>query len=201
MLKSRLKSRNLRVAFGAAAVGIAAFASTAAFGLPWDLDMTDAQSVKAYERLMQPLPDGVVAQPNVLTPKHFPMNYAPQSPEAAAAQNPFPDDEAHRAKGEEAYQTYCTPCHGDGVNLGPVAAKGKGWAVPVLAGQYGVLRNRSDGWVYSTIRNGSISTMMPRYGHALSEEEIWSVVRYVRTFEGSAYVMPAAPAAPQENAP
>ena len=200
MRKLSPKSRNFGVALGAGAIGIAVFASTAAFGLPWDIDMSDSQSVKAYERLMKPLPESVVAQPNVLTPKHYPMNYTPQSPEAAAARNPVPDDEGHRTKGEEAYITFCAPCHGvDGVNLGPVAGKGQGWAVPVLSGAYGVLRNRSDGWVYSTIRNGSISGMMPRYGHALSDEEMWSVVRYIRTFEGSAYMMPAAPVAAQES--
>jgi mono/diheme cytochrome c family protein len=196
-----LKVRTPRFIVGAAVVGALGLASTAAFGLPWDLDMTDSQAVRAYERLMKPLPEGVVAQPNLITPKLLAArNYAPQSPEAAAAVNPVSDDEATRARGKASYETYCTPCHGDGTNLGPVAAKGQGWAVPVLAGQYGVLRNRSDGWVYSTIRNGSISTMMPRYGHALSDEEMWSIVRYIRTFEGSAYQMPTpAPAAPQET--
>ena len=42
--------------------------STAAWALPWNVDMVDSDAVKAYEQEMRTLPQGVVAQPNALTP-------------------------------------------------------------------------------------------------------------------------------------
>lgn len=56
-----------------AMVGILVMSSVA-LGLPWDIDMADAQTVKAYEQPMRGLPVGVVSQDNVLSPKSFQTN-------------------------------------------------------------------------------------------------------------------------------
>jgi mono/diheme cytochrome c family protein len=180
-----------RVAVAAAVVGVA---STAAWALPWDIDMFDAQSVKAYEEPMRPLPAGVVSQANITSPKSFVENYDRVTPQGQALLSPFDATPETLARGERMYGVYCTPCHGDGVTLGPVAAPGRVPAVAVLAGPNGVLKNRTDGWVYLTIRNGS--AIMPPYGYAMTDTEMWSVVHYVRTLPGAAHV-PAAPPAPE----
>jgi mono/diheme cytochrome c family protein len=170
-----------------AALGI----SGAAFGLPWDLDMVDSQAVKGYERIMKPLPDGVVSQQHPLSPKGGYAETIPLTdPRVNEMVAPFPSSPESIAAGEKMYTTYCTPCHGDGITLGPVAAPGRVPAVAVLAGDKGVLKMRSDGWVYETIRHGSLSKIMPPYGYMMTEAEMWSIVHYVRTLENSAYQAP-----------
>ena len=64
-------------------------------------------------------------------------------------------------------------------------------AVAGLAGPDGRLQRPSDAWVYATIRNGSISTLMPAYGYAMDEREVWSVIHSMRTLDNGAYVPPA----------
>jgi mono/diheme cytochrome c family protein len=58
-----------------------------------------------------------------------------------------------------------------------------------LAGTAGVARLRTDGWIYLTIRNGG--AVMPSYGWAMSDEEMWAVVAHVRTLANGAYAPPA----------
>lgn len=170
-------------------------ASGVAIALPWDIDMADSQSVKAYERPMKAPPEGVVAQDHVLTPKGFAPNFDRFTPEGQALANPYPADATHLALGEKMYGIYCTPCHGDGEKLGPVAEPGRFPGVVPLSGNGGVLKARTDGWVYLTIRNGG--AIMPYYGWAMNDREMWSIVHYVRTLPNGAYVPPQ-PAAPQE---
>ena len=89
--------------------------------------------------------------------------------------------------------TYCAPCHGvDGQNLGPVAQPGRYPGVVALAGNAGVAKHRTDGWIYLTIRNGG--AIMPYYGWAMSDDEIWATVHYIRTMPNSQYIPPAPPA-------
>lgn len=151
-----------------------------ALALPWSIDMVDADMVKAYEREMAPLPEGVVSQDNLLTPISWRRNWAFVDRNQAEPANPTSmDDEAVLALGERMYGIYCQPCHGDGVNLGPVSAKGYP-AVAVLAGKDGRLQNMGDAWVYLTIRNGSISKLMPAYHYAMTDHEMWSIVSWMR---------------------
>ncbi len=210
-LRSLVSTRRRRIASG---IGVAAAlmgASTVAFGLPWDLDMVDSQMVKAYEQPMTGLPEGVVSQPNVLSPKPFVASYGDfphTSPEADALRAPFPADDAVLAEGEKYYGIYCTPCHGDGVTVGPVAKKGV--PAPPLYGANGVLHTRlpknapmTDGYLYFTIRKGSLSTVMPAYGYTMTEEEMWSIVHWVRASDAKVVAAepPKAPEPAPEGAP
>ena len=173
-------------------IGVALLATTVvsgvAFGLPWDTDMANSKSIKAYEAPMAPLPAGVVAQPNVLSPDIASMNYDRMTPEGQALQSPF---EADVELGGKMYSIYCSHCHGDGTTLGPVAFG------PHNKTKYGLpayhlfktppkmASQRSDGYIYLTIRNGGL--MMPRHGYAMSDREMWAVVSYLRVQEGGAY--------------
>jgi mono/diheme cytochrome c family protein len=179
-----------------------------ALGLPWDLDMADSQAKDGYSIEMAAPAEGVVAQPNILSP----MAFRPQLEQAAGGQdtpeinalaNPLEADEATLANGERMYDVYCTPCHGDGQNLGPVAAPGRYPGVAVLAGNAGVLALRSDGSLYTTVTQGR--RVMPAYGWAMDDNEIWSLVHYLRTMPGATYEPPApapveAPVAEEEEA-
>ena len=189
--------RDVRYLFAAGLVLVMG-ASTAAFGLPWDIDMADGQQVKGYERQMVGLPPGTVQQAAVESPRGFAVNYRRGSPEGDALQAPFPPSEDVLARGKTMYNTYCTPCHGaDGVTLGPVAQPGRYPGVVPLAGNGGIAKSRTDGWIYLTIRNGG--AVMPYYGWAMSDDEIWSTVHYIRTLNGARYVPPAPK--PAEEAP
>jgi mono/diheme cytochrome c family protein len=174
----------------AALVFVASFGvASAAWGLPWDVDMADGAQVKAYERLMPGLPDGVVSQPARTTPKLYAVNMARGSAEGQSLTNPYADD---LELGKKMYGVYCTPCHGvDGVVLGAVAQPGRLPGVVPLAGAAGVAKSRTDGWIYLTIRNGG--AVMPSYGPAMSDPEMWATVAYVRTLDNAKYVPPEAP--------
>lgn len=178
----------------AGVLGLLTLTSTVAFGLPWDIDMADAQSVKAYEWEMTPLPEGVVPQDNILTPTKFVENYSLGSAEGKALVNPVPASEAHLATGKKMYDVYCTPCHGDGQKLGKVSEAGYP-GIAVLSGSSPMARlpKLTDGQLYLTIRNGK--GLMPDYGWAMNDTEMWSLVHYARTMPNAAYIPPAPPAA------
>ena len=162
--------------------------SSIAFGLPWDTDMANSKSIKAYEAPMAPLPAGVVAQPNVLSPDIASMNYDRMTPEGQALQSPF---EANVELGGKMYSIYCSHCHGNGKILGAVAFDPKNPTKPGLPAYHlfglppQMASQRSDGYIYLTIRNGG--ALMPRHGYAMSDREMWAVVSYLRVQEGGAY--------------
>jgi mono/diheme cytochrome c family protein len=185
-----------RVRTGVLALGVVVLAtSTVALGLPWDIDMSDGQQVKAYEQDMGTLPEGVVSQPQFNAAMTARSTYAPNYPRASEAAealvNPLDGGADTVATGKQMFTTYCAPCHGDGVNLGAVAGAppNRMPGVSVLAGPNGVARTRSDGYIYTTIRNGG--NVMPSYGWAMNDREIWSTVAYVRTMDNAAYAPPA----------
>ena len=78
---------------------------------------------------------------------------------------------------------------GDGENLGPVAQPGRFPGVIAISGAAGVAKLRTDGYLYLTIRNGG--AVMPYYGWAMDDAEMWSIVQYVRTLPDAKYVPPA----------
>ena len=167
---------------GAASVALA----SAAVGLPWDVDMADSQAIKGYETAQTAvgLPEGVVAQPHVLSPRGWAENYERSTDEGKALKSPFTVDASLLETGEKMYGVYCYPCHGYGDNLGPVAAPGRYPGVVTLTGETGIADDRSDGWIYLTIRNGG--AIMPSYNWAMDDREMWSIVHYIRTQPGGA---------------
>lgn len=176
----------------AGAVGLLGVAGTAS-GLPWDVDMADGQAKKAYSRQMEAPAEGTVSQASVVTPigpgrspdGEVVLNYVRGSKEGQALTNPYTSD---LETGEHMYNVYCTPCHADGAGLGPVAQRGYP-GVQLLSGPTGVVKDRVDGWLYLTIRNGG--GLMPSYGWAMADHEMWAVVEYLRTLPEAAYVPPA----------
>lgn len=150
-------------------------------------DMMDGQNVKAYEREMVGLPEGVISR------DRYVPNFERTSEEGQALTHAYTVDEEFLATGEVMYETYCTPCHkSDGSGMGPVTdgSLGARFNPPgaPLAGDYAVSKSRTDGYLYLTIRNGS--AIMPGYAWAMSDEEMWATVEYLRTMDGAAYVPP-----------
>lgn len=168
--------------------GLMVIATSVAIGMPWDIDMSDSVAVKAYEQKMNPLPEGVVSQKNILTPSSFTPNADRYTPEGMALTSPFKEDEAFKQMGAEMFDIYCDHCHGDGEEVGPVAKKGMPASHIFGKHDAAYAKFRSDGYIYLTIRNGG--TFMPRYGYAMSDQEMWSIVRYIRRQEGGTFNAP-----------
>ncbi len=176
---------------------LATFSPTAA-AFPWDWDMVDAQYLRAYEWAMMTLPEGAV------TREAYVPNASRTTPEGQAIQSPLANPSAaDLALGEKMFGIYCQTCHGpQGKGGAPVTKNDPANGIrrypvppPLLSGQGAITSSRSDGYLYLTIRNGG--AIMPRYGAAMTEHEMWAVVAWLRTLDGAAYVPPAAPQDPQ----
>ena len=93
--------------------------------------------------------------------------------------------------GARMFSVYCATCHGvEGGGGAPVADTtnhpGRYPAgPPKLAGDGNSSALRSDGYIFLTIRNGG--AIMPSYSYAMSDEEIWSVISYIRTLPKAQY--------------
>lgn len=171
--------------------------STAAWAFPWDTDMVDSPAFKPYEWSMRPMPEGSVAR-NGSTDitKIRRMNVDVSTPEGKATPNPYAVDEALLAKGKKGFDVYCQTCHGvNGEGGAPVgdnnpAAGKKRFLLPIpkLVGAGGRATIRTDAEVYYAVRNGKGA--MPGYSWAMTEQEMWATVAYLRTIPGGAYVPP-----------
>lgn len=138
---------------------------------PWSIDMFRGQSVQALARA-----------PRVMPPGSLPVNGLPpvsRQTAAATLHNPVkstPDAVAH---GKMLFETDCAVCHdSSGRGDGPVRFLLR---IPPADLTRGIATQRSDGYIYATIRNGSF--VMPAYGDAMSAHESWEVVLYVRSLQ------------------
>ncbi len=79
--------------------------------------------------------------------------------------------------GREIYVNTCIRCHGiDGTGVQSVRL------VPAPADlTSSAVQNRLDGTLFKRIHEGKPNTAMGAWKHALSDEEIWDVLAYVRT--------------------
>lgn len=153
------------VAVGALSLGWA----TGLLSLPWTHDLDRQPSIKPQEMPLLP-PEGVVPVTGRIDDG--------LRENANALVNPVVADTTALRRGQIAYGTYCTPCHGaKGDGAGTVA---KSLPIPpVDLTRPDLQAGRTDGAIYYTIRHGNV--IMPGYAHALTPEESWDVVHYVRT--------------------
>lgn len=182
--------------------GVGLFAAGMAWASPWDIDLVDAYTFKAYEWNMRANPVGAVQRAPVgpMAAGAYQVAYVDAVDRTAGADavvNPYPADAASLAEGKHLFQVTCAPCHGvDGIGGGPVTHNDPTKDIrrfplpaPLLSGPGNVSAVRSDGYMYATIRNGG--ALMPAYGISLTDHERWSIVSYIRTLEGAQYAPPA----------
>lgn len=94
--------------------------------------------------------------------------------------NPIPPNEASAAQGRTIYETNCVPCHGEtgkgdgpvGLTLSPRPADLSLHAVPGV---------HTDGQLYLWISDGFPGSVMPAFRTALTGDERWHLVNYIRT--------------------
>ena len=143
--------------------------ATGVISLPWTHDLDFQPAIKPQKMPMLP-PDGAV-----------PITGRVDDGDRAGADKltwSAPADTSSLRRGKLAFDTYCTPCHGQqGAGDGTVA---KYLPIPP-ANIPVVMAQRSDGSLYYTIRHGNV--IMPGYAYALSRERAWDVVHYVRTLQ------------------
>jgi mono/diheme cytochrome c family protein len=137
----------------------------------WNDNMTQTARVMPGERAFA-MPAGSVPRSG------GELYYPKEEREAAAARkNPVPATLESVTKGGALYVVYCTPCHG-------AAGKGDGLVTPKFVPppdltNADLQKGRTDGYWQSYLSVGG--AIMPSYGEALSPEERWHVVNYVRS--------------------
>jgi mono/diheme cytochrome c family protein len=108
------------------------------------------------------------------------MNGLPS--EYAQLRNPLPASRDVIAAGETLYQANCAACHGSrGDGDGPA---GDGLSPPPANLRWTVQRRMTgDGYLMWAISDGGaqIGTGMPAFAGALSEQDRWRIIRYLRT--------------------
>lgn len=93
--------------------------------------------------------------------------------------NPLPDSAQTLADGKEAFSYYCVVCHGkDGQNTGVPFADHMSPPIPSLASAE--VQSYSDGQLKWILDNGIRPSGMPASRGVLSDDELWSIVVYLR---------------------
>lgn len=103
--------------------------------------------------------------------------------EARALRNPLPDSPDVIENGKALYRGKgtCVNCHGpEGGGDGPVAASLN--PSPRNFQHHGFWRHRTEGEIFWVIKYGSPGTAMIGFEGQLTDEEIWTLVQYERTF-------------------
>jgi mono/diheme cytochrome c family protein len=92
--------------------------------------------------------------------------------------NPIPSTTASVKRGQQLFEIYCRVCHGpEGKGGMPIAKKYP--KIPRYTPD--LLRQVSDSHLYSMLTSGH--GPMPGYGEALSAEERWHTINYLRTLQ------------------
>jgi mono/diheme cytochrome c family protein len=138
----------------------------------WNHNMTETVKIVPGERVF-PMPTGVVPRDGeLILPKE-------QREEAAKIANPVRRSQESVNIGKERFATFCVPCHGP---------EGKGGVTGLVATKFipppdltnaDLQKARTDGYWHSYIVAGG--AVMPSYGEALSSQEAWHIVNYLRT--------------------
>lgn len=102
--------------------------------------------------------------------------------EHASRTNPKAGDAAAASAGEATYKAQCEFCHGaEGRGDGP---SGAGLTPPATDLTAPAFQATSDAYIYFRIADGGepLSSSMPAYGDSLSEDQIWELITFIRTF-------------------
>jgi len=138
----------------------------------WMDNMTQTPRIMPGERVFR-MPAGVV-------PRGGELVIAKEDRAVAAkVANPVKPTAESIEIGRERFVTFCTPCHGaeaKGGVTGPVAAK---FIPPPDLTNLEFQKQRTDGYWHSYIVVGG--AVMPSYGEAVSSEEAWHIVNFLRS--------------------
>jgi mono/diheme cytochrome c family protein len=133
--------------------------------------MHDQPSIRPGELLLKP-PEGTLP----VDGGELPMSKMEAD---KRLKNPVAPTEESIGRGKALFDIYCAVCHGgDAKGNGPVAKK----FIPPPDITAGFFKQRSDGFIYSTIKYGG--AVMPPYGEDMTIRERWDLVNYLRRLQG-----------------
>ena len=128
------------------------------------------------------------AAPTANTPTATPGQTIASQP-ATSLRNPVPSTPASIAAGKRAYDANCAACHGNQAQ-GAVKA---GITISILEEQRGKQppdltddqsdHGSSDGEIFTVIERGLPPSMMPGFDGRIPDNDIWSIVNYLRTLQ------------------
>ena len=148
------------------------------WALPWDRDMVDQPSAKAQESIAPAEPNAIPVTGGEFLPAPTSEAEIFDAKDAAATiQNPVAASAESIARGEYFYQINCLVCHGaQGHGDGPVGQKFTDPTPVDLNEDY--TQDQADGQIFFTLTRGRVA--MPFYRDALSQQERWDVVNYIK---------------------
>lgn len=147
-------------------------------GYPWDQDMVDQPGAKPQRSPAPPGPGSVPIEggETLPAPKTV-LGMDEAKDDAASLPNPVSVTAASLARGRKLYDITCLVCHGSqGRGDGLVGRKFVTKAPVDLHDDY--TQDQADGQLFFTLTRGR--ALMPAYRDALSVEERWHVINYVK---------------------
>jgi mono/diheme cytochrome c family protein len=152
--------------------------------VPWFANMSSDISVKPYHAAPRNPVAGTVPIDGI-DPILSLMDLLPTPANLTALgqrfPNPIPSTAASIERGQDRYNIYCTPCHGDGgAGDGPISE-----LVPIfpsLVAERPV--SYPDGYLYAILLKGR--GIMPEYGSKIHGDDRWHIVNYLRVLQGTA---------------
>ena len=128
------------------------------------------------ERSARPLVAGTVARGQL---REDPLLYSGKMNGADATMFPFAIDANVMARGQERFNVYCSPCHGQ-TGRGDGMVVRRGFRRPPTFHQ-DRLRDAPVGHVFDVITNGFGA--MPDYAAQIKVEDRWAIIAYLRALQ------------------
>ncbi len=155
--------------------------AAASWGNPWDKDMVDQPIAKAQRSQAPAEPNAIpVGGTETLPAPTTEAGMFDAKDDAATLQNPIPATPESVAQGQYFFELTCLVCHGaEGLGDGPV---GRVLATAPVDMNLPYTQDQTDGQIFFTITRGRVT--MPFYRDALSQEERWHVINYIRATFG-----------------
>lgn len=147
-------------------------------------DMYDNQKIKPLEeskffadhRSARPLPEGTVARGYARTDA---LLYTGKIDSAFADKFPFPVTDAVVRRGQDQFNTFCSPCHGRLGDGGGMIVQ-RGFPRPNSFHADSV-RTKPAGFYFDVITNGF--GRMYSYAPSVSVEDRWAIIAYLRALQ------------------
>ena len=129
------------------------------------------------ERSARPLPEDTVARGHL---RDDSLLFTGKHGGELADSFPFPIDRARMARGQQRFQIFCTPCHGQtGAGDGLVVQRGFKNRPASFHGDR--LRGKPAGYFFDVISNGFGA--MQDYAAQIPVEDRWAIVAYIRALQ------------------
>jgi mono/diheme cytochrome c family protein len=141
----------------------------------------EANNFFADGRAMRPPVPGTIARGYLNEDGRF--AYGKESDGSFVAEAPVTITADVLARGQNRYEIFCAPCHGNAGDGQGVMSTGDYGMVPAPTYHDDRLRSIEDGYLFDVVTNG-IRTM-PGYGYQVQIDDRWAIVAYIRALQRS----------------